>query len=142
MEAMSAHNRQAIKDLLQQLEEAQLAAKHQQQEEMQNHEAIETEKQMLLQELKVEAFLANQKQEDLIQELQELFSAKLQEDELHQRECVESEERHLLQEFQGAQQEQEKEQQQHEHGVREMLLAPDAPGSRAGAGARAASTCN
>ena len=52
---MSAHNRQAIKDLLQQLEEAQLAAKQQQQEEMQKHEAIKAEKQMLLQELKVEA---------------------------------------------------------------------------------------
>ena len=41
------------------------------QEEMQEHEAIEAEKQMLLQEFKIEAFLAKQKQEDLIQELQE-----------------------------------------------------------------------
>ena len=60
--------------------------------------------------------MANQKQEDLIQELQEMFAAKqMQEEDLRQRECVESEKRHLLQEFQGAQQEQEKEQQQHEH---------------------------
>ena len=118
MEAMNAHNRQAIKDLLQQLEKAQLAAKQQQQQEMQKHEAIEAEKQQMIQELKVEAFLANQKQEDLIQELQKIVSAKqLQEDELHQSEGVESETRYLLQEFQGAQQEQEqeKQQQQHEH---------------------------
>ena len=83
---------EAIKDLFQQLNEAEYLANHQQNKELQQQESIKAEKQLMLQQLKV----THQKQEEVIEKLQ--------------KEIVESEKRHSFQEFQEAEQESEQQQ--------------------------------
>ena len=83
---------EAIKDLFQQLNEAEYLANHQQNKELQQQESIKAEKQLMLQQLKV----THQKQEEVIQKLQ--------------KEIMESEKRHSFQEFQEAEQESEQQQ--------------------------------
>ena len=83
---------EAIKDLFQQLNEAEYLANHQQNKELQQQESIKAEKQLMLQQLKV----THQKQEEVIQKLQ--------------KENMESEKRHSFQEFQEAEQESEQQQ--------------------------------